>query len=132
MDKRHKDAVAAAIANIIGTGVKLADCKDREMALDGQRSQVKSEAIARIMDLGDPQKGNKAYSASAAAEIVMNDKVFALHESDRRQATAATIRAAAEYEAAKLAARFQISESEIDGFEPLRLALNDAHAMVLR
>lgn len=122
----------AAIANVIATACLLANCKQVEMLLDGQRSQVKSEAISRLMAIEDPQKPGKTYSATAAADIVMNDAVFALHESDRRKATADTIRAAGEYEAAKLAARLQVSGSEIEGFEPLRLALEKDHTMALR
>lgn len=94
--------------------VHLADCKTRESELDGQRSQVKSEAIARIMALPDPQKDSKTYSATAAADIVMNDRVFALHESDRRQATAATIRAMGEYEAARLRAWFAVNGAALE------------------
>jgi hypothetical protein len=120
-----------AIARVIVHAGILADCKMREMLLDGQRSQVKSEAITRLMSQPDPQKDGKLYSATAAAEIVMNDAAFALHEADRRAATAATIRAAGQYEAAKLAARLAVSGAEIEGFEPLRLALDASHAVVL-
>lgn len=132
MHQTRNAHVNAAIANVIQAAGRLATCKVREMELDGQRSQMKSEAIARIMALPDPHKDNKPYSATAAADIVMNDKAFALHESDRRVATADTIRAAGEYEAAKFAARFEVSGSEIEGYEPLRLALNEAHALVLK
>jgi len=128
MDDATKAKVDAVIANVIQSAARLADAKAREMELDGQRSQVKSEAIARIMSIEDPQKG-KPYSATAAAEIVMNDVVFAMHESDRRNATADTIRVAGEYEAAKLAARFAVSGAEIEGFEPLRVALQLDHTV---
>lgn len=132
MNEHTKAQIAAALANIIAAGNRLADAKAKEMLLDSQRAQVKSQAIARVMAQPDPEKGGKPYSATAAADVVMNDGAFALHESDRRAATSATIRMAGEYEAAKLAARFAITECEIDGFEPLRLALNDAHAMVCK
>lgn len=132
MDARQQATVHAAIANVIQTANRLADCKAREMEFEGRRSQVKSEAIARIMSLPDPQKDGKFYSATAAADIVMNDAAFSIHAADQRAATADTIRAAGEYEAAKLAARFGIAAAEVEGYEALRLALSDAHTMVLK
>lgn len=129
---KNEKQVDAIIANVIKAAVALGAAKSREMELDGQRSQVKSEAITRIMGLENPQKPGSNYSATAAADIVMNDRVFAIHEGDRRAATATTIQRAGEYEAAKLSARFAVSASEIEGFEPLRLALDEAHTMALR
>ena len=131
MDETQKAKVDAAIANVIGAAGHLANAKQLEMLLEAQRSQLKSDAIARIMALEDPQKPGKTYSATAAAEVVMFDKVFAQHEQDRRNATADTIRAAGEYEAAKLATRFAVTGAEIDGFEPLRLALRQNHTVGL-
>lgn len=132
MDARRKAQVDAAIANVIGAGVRLAEAKMAEMELDSARPQVKSDAIGRLMSLENPQKPGSNYSATAAAEVVMYDLEFADFEKRRRTATAATIRLAGEYEAAKLAARFAVSDAEVESFEPLRLALNDAHAMVLK
>ena len=129
MDDATKAKVDAAIANVIQTANRLAGAKATELELEGRRSQVKSEAIARIMSLPDPQKDGKPYSATAAAEIVMNDAAFALHAKDQRHAAAETIRAAGEYEAARLAARFAVMGAEIDGYEPLRLALEKDHTM---
>jgi hypothetical protein len=129
MDTARTDA---AVANVVAAAVALAAAKEREMELDASRSQVKSEAIARLMAIEDPQKPGKTYSATAAADIVMNDRVFALHEQDRLGATAETIRKAGEYEATRLSARLLIAGAEIEGFEPLRLALNDSRAIVLK
>lgn len=131
MNEHKKAEVSAALANIIASGNRLADAKAKEMLLDLQRPQVKSQAIARIMSQPDPEKGGKPYSATAAADVVMNDGAFALHETNRRTATADTIRASGEYEASKLAARFAITECEVESFEPLRLALTEKHTMAL-
>lgn len=87
----------------------LATCKGRELELDFARSQVKSEAITRLMGMNDPQKPGRLYSATAAAEIVNNDDMYAAHERDRRAATVATIQAMGAYEAAKLQAWYAVN-----------------------
>lgn len=115
--------VDAAIANVIQAGNALAAAKAQEMALDFGRAQVKDDAVARLIAAG------KATSVSAAEKIVATDDGFAEHEKIRRTATAETIRKAGEYEAAKLAARFAVSGAEVEGFEPLRLALDKSHNM---
>lgn len=109
----------------------LADCKTIESELDGQRSQVKSEAIARLMGTENPQKPGSNYSATAAADIVMNDTVFALHESDRREATAETIRAMGAYKAACFRAEYAIkaADLEIVSEEPLAVGMGKDHAV---
>lgn len=111
------ERIEQLIAAVIVTANTLADSKAREMELDSARPRVKSEAIARLMSTTNPQKPGTTYSATAAAEIVGNDMAFMLHEEDRRQATAGTIRAMGEYEAAKLRAKFGIARAELEIIE---------------
>jgi hypothetical protein len=94
------EAQDAAIAAVVIAGEKYGAAKQHEMALEDQRALVKSEAIARIMALPDPQKDGKLYSATAAEAIVMTDAVYALHRKDQGEAVAETIRCEAAYKAA--------------------------------
>lgn len=112
----------------------LADCKDMESTLDFTRSLVKSEAISRIMGLEDPQKPGKTYSATAAADVVSTDRAFALFEADRRQATAKTIRAMGDYEAAKLRAWFAVNGAAIEVVDedPVRASMGKDHTVEVR
>ena len=130
MQQHPVDLLITAV--VVAAG-HLAECKTRESELDGQRPQVKSEAIARIMALDDPRTFKK-YSATAAAEVVMNDDVFALLESDRRDATAATIRAMGEYEAAKFRAELAISGARVAIIddEALVVTIGKDHAVEIR
>lgn len=95
-----KEAQDAAIAAVGIAGEKYAAATQHEMALEDQRPLVKSEAIARIMALPDPQKDGKLYSATAAEKLVETDAVYMLHRQDQGQAVADTIRARAAYHAA--------------------------------
>lgn len=90
----------AAIAAVVARGEDYARARQHEMALEDQRPLVKSEAIARIMALPDPQKEGKLYSATAAEAVVMTDKVYAMHRKDLGQAAADTIIAEAHFKAA--------------------------------
>lgn len=124
-------AIDSAIGAVVARANDLARCKMEEGALDFERPAVKSSAIARLMDSEDPQKPGKKYSATGAAEAVTSDETFALHEAHRREATARTIRAMGEYEAAKLRAKFAIVRSELDIIdeEPVALGLGVDHTV---
>lgn len=126
---QHADA---AIAAVITAANALAAAKAHEVQLADRRSLVKSEAISRLMAMPDPQKDGKLYSATGADAIVMTDPAYALQRADEAEAAANTIRRAGEFEAAKLRARLATAGAEIEGFEPLRLALDQAHELVLK
>ncbi len=135
MNQQKRNSVDVLITAVIVAAGHLAECKQREMELESSRGQVKAEAIARIMSNPDPMRNNKQYSATAAAEVATYDTVFALHEQDRREATAKTIRAMGEYAAAKLRATFAIIvETHLEGDdEPLDMGLGTDHtATVVR
>lgn len=130
MQQHPVDLLITAV--VVAAG-HLAECKTRESELDGQRPHMKSEAIARLMGQDDPRKSGK-YSATAAAEVVALDPAFALLESDRRNATAATIRAMGEYEAAKFRAELAISGARVAIIddEALVVTIGKDHAVEIR
>lgn len=119
--------VDSLIGLVVVAAGALADCKTKESELSSLRSQIKSDAIGRMMTHADPQKPGGTYSATAAEKVVGFDKAFQLHEADERAATAATIRAMGAYEAAKFRARFSIAcaELEIIADEPVSVGLGD-------
>ncbi len=120
------------ILQVIKTSVTLAKAKHTEMVLEQRRPLVKSEAITRLMSQPDPQKDGKTYSATAADAIVMMDLGYAQHMRDQAEATAMTIEAMGQYEAAKFTARLAITGAELEGYDALRLTLDQAHTVVVR
>lgn len=105
--------IDAAIAEMLRRGALLADAKTKESELALSRPLLKSEAIARIMSLDDPQKDGKKYSATAAEALVNTDKAFALHLADEREAARETILAGAAYEAMKFVCRYLTAAAEV-------------------
>lgn len=67
--------------------------QNAEAELAEGRHSAKSDAIARIMALPDPQKDNKPYSATAAEKLAETDKGYAAHLESQRFAAAETLRA---------------------------------------
>lgn len=128
----QRNAADTAIGTLIDAAQQLAACKQREMELEDLRGVIKSEAIGRLMTQPDPQKDGKTYSATAAAEVLTLDKGYQIHRRDMSVAVAATINAMGLYEAAKLRARLETSGAEIEGFEPLRVALEKDHTAGVR
>lgn len=119
----EKGQVDMKIAAVIVAAQQLGQAKARELTLERLRPIAKSEAIARIMGLDDPQKEGKKYSATAAEALVTTDKAYRLHLEDQSAAVVATIEAAGHYEAAKLAGRFAVALAEVEGVD---LALTGA------
>ncbi len=107
----------------------LAECKTRELELASVRTQVKSEAIGRMMCVENPQKPGSTYSATAAAEVVSFDKAYQIQQADERAATAATIRAMGEYECAKLRALFAVNSTPVIEEEPVSARMNEKHVV---
>jgi uncharacterized cupredoxin-like copper-binding protein len=90
----------AALAGYILAAKGHAAAKKHDMELEDQRALVKSEAISRIMAQGDPQKGGKPYSATAAEALVETDRAYMLHRMDQSQAAFDLILTQAQKEAA--------------------------------
>lgn len=110
-------------AVVIAAG-HLADCKTRESELDFARQQEKQDAMSRVL-------GVHATSVTKAAEVVNLDEQFATFEVRRRYATAKTIRAMGEYEAAKLRAAFAVAGADLSIIddETLPLGLGADHTV---
>lgn len=106
-------AIDAAIAALMAAGQRLAQAKEWESLLEFGRHSAKSDAIARIMSLPDPQKDNKPYSATAAEKLVETDAGYAAHLASQREAAKATIIAQTEYHAHQFACRYVTAGSEV-------------------
>jgi hypothetical protein len=83
---------------------QLAECRERELALEDERPVMKVAAIQRLMQGVNPTNG-KPHSASSAESMVELDEDYAAYRAKQRQAVVNTIMARARYEAALYAVR---------------------------
>ncbi len=125
-----QQVVATAAQQVMDCTFALAAAIADELRLAAERPRLKSEAIARLMGVENPQKPGSNYSATAAEGVVMYDKVYAQHVLDQSEATRETILAMGTYEVAKQGLRFAVC-AEPNELEPVLLQIGDDHKIRL-
>ena len=102
-DSAREQRARASIAALDAAAARCASAHNRVAELEDERALVKPEAIKRIMAHG------LATSNSAAEKIVEQDPFYAEHRSKQRNAETERWASLAAWEAAKLAARLDVS-----------------------